>query len=49
MRIKERLVEALEYYGFPEDTANMLAECARKHVIADIVAREMEKKVRKAK
>ena len=49
MRIKERLVEALEYYGFPEDTANMLAECARKHVIAEIVAKKMTEKVRKAK
>jgi len=48
MQIKERLIEALEYYGFPEDIANMLAKCARKHVIAEIVTREMEKKVRRA-
>jgi len=49
MRNKERLVEALEYYGFPEDIANMMAECARKYVIADIVASKIEKEVRKTK
>ena len=49
MRIKERLIIALEDCGFNHEEAELIAEITQKHVIAEIVAKKMTEKVRKAK
>ena len=49
MRIKEQLIMALEDCGFNHKEAELIAEITQNHVIAEIVAKKMTEKVRKAK